>query len=244
MKIKILVPVTNITPEENDDSAAYLKPYLRPDTELVFDTIYYGFPTVECYLNDMFNGTSVVMNVLKTDDDSIDGIFIDCFDNPGVYAARELGKIPVLGPYDASIATALQLGERIGVITTDEAGILSEERKARHAGFSERIAAIRQVDMGVGDLKTNHDEFLNNLEAAITDMVVKDRISVVCLGCTAMFYVIDELRARLSDKGLYVNIVEPLLNGVLALENIINQGFTNYIPGKVDLKDLHWIQDN
>ena len=47
-----------------------------------------------------------------------------------VYALREMGLIPAVGPYEAAVTTALSLGERIGIITTDEAGILNEEKKA------------------------------------------------------------------------------------------------------------------
>ncbi len=167
---------------------------------------------------------------------------MDCFDDPGVYALREMGLIPAVGPYEAAVTTALSLGERIGIITTDQAGILNEEKKARAFGVSERITSIRALDLMVENIKEEKERVLASLADLCADMVQKDRVSVICLGCTAMYYIYDDLLQILSERQIRVNVIEPVLNGCVTLESMVRMGYNNFIPGGVSFGTLHWSQ--
>lgn len=103
----------------------------------------------------MLNGAEILKLAREAEKRGADGIFVDCFDDPAVFPCRECLDIPVFGGYVPAVLTAMGLAERVGIITTDEAGILSEERKARLHGFHSRIAAIRCVDMGVALLRND-----------------------------------------------------------------------------------------
>lgn len=242
MRIKVLTPVADNLSDIEKDMEQYLRPFLRENTELVFETLKYGFPSVENAVSDTLNGAQTVINLVDSDTAHLDGMFVNCFDDPGVYPCRELGKIPVIGPYAAALSSAILTGERIGIITTDEAGILSEERKLRETGLQNRVVAIQAVDLNVEDIKTLPEKVLEKLEEVCIQMVQVNRVNAICLGCTAMFYVTEELKKRLREKGIKISIIEPLLNGMLMLEMILTQGLTNYIPACVDLSKLVWMQ--
>ena len=47
-------------------------------------------------------------------------MFITCFGDPAVPAARELVDIPVVGGFEPAISTVLNLGERFSVVTVLE----------------------------------------------------------------------------------------------------------------------------
>ncbi len=228
MKIKFLIPVTADYSEKKQDLLDYLTPLISENTELVFQQITKGFPSVENGLQGMFNGCYVTDNVLN-DKTFFDGVYVNCFDDPGVYACRETSKIPVIGPYQAALHTALTLSERVGIIATDRAGILNEERKSRQIGFSGNIAAIDCVDFKVSDIRSEKAALTQKLFDLCCDFVQNHRVTAICLGCTAMFYVVDDLRQHLQDAGIFVNIIEPVSNGVLFLENIIRLGYKNHI---------------
>lgn len=242
MKLKFIIPIRGDISEKSVDIENYLRPYLLPDTELVFEHLKFGVASVENELSGIFNGAQVITNVFEDNVSRCDGVFIDCFDDPGLYACREMGKLPVTGPYQAAVSTAMLLAERIGIITTDEAGILNEEKKARAAGIKDRIVSIRSLNLSVWDIRTHKEQVLEELIGLCESMVKEDRVSAICLGCTAMFYIIEELKEALGTKGLQVSMIEPILNGVIALENMIRQGHSNYIPGGVDFSTLYWIQ--
>lgn len=228
MKIKFLIPVTADYSAKKQDLLAYLSPLLSENTELVFQQITKGFPSVENEYQGMFNGCQVIDNVLK-DKSLFDGVYVNCFDDPGVYACREISEIPVIGPYQAALHTAFTLSERIGIITTDRAGILNEERKSRQLGFSGSIAAIDCVDFKVSDIRSEKAVLTQKLFELCCDFVQNHRVTAICLGCTAMFYVVDDLRHRLKDAGVFVNIIEPVSNAVLFLENMLRLGYQNHI---------------
>lgn len=241
MKLQVIIPVVGDYANYSEELAAYLKPHLLPETILSFSSLTYGFETVETELAGMVNGSQVVMAVRETAAD-FDGVFVDCFDDPGVYALREMGIMPAVGPYSAAVTTALSLGERIGIITTDEAGILNEEKKARALGVSERIVSIRALDLMVDNIKDEKERLLVSLTNLCADMVQEDRVSVICLGCTAMYYIYDDLLQILSERQIHVNVIEPVLNGCMALETMVRMGFNNFVPGEVAFDSLHWSQ--
>lgn len=240
MKLKFIIPVVGDYSDYSEELAAYLKPYLMPETELEFSSLQYGFETVETELAGMVNGSQVVMAV--KDNGNFDGVFVDCFDDPGVYGLREMGRIPAVGPYEAAVTTALSLGERIGIITTDQAGILNEEKKARNLGVSDRIVSIRALDLMVENIKGEKDTLLTGLADLCTEMAAQDRVSVICLGCTAMYYIYEDLLQILADRKVRVNVIEPVRNGCVALESMVRMGYNNFIPGGVSFDTLHWTQ--
>jgi len=249
IQLQFIIPITadpEVIEQKFKDIAEYLRPYLDPATHVHYSNLNWGFRSVETELQGVFNGAQVVMKVHSETDGrrtrKDDGIFIDCFDDPGVYACRELGLVPTIGPYQAAVSTALNLAERIGIITTDEAGILNEEKKARAIGAADRIVSIRAVDLPVADIRTEKEKVLSDLVDACTKMWVEDRVTAVCLGCTAMFYIADDLKSRLRENKVDINVIEPILNGMLTLENMAKMKNNNYIPGGVDFYPVAWDQ--
>ena len=241
MKLTIIAPVCGCAAGMDAESAAFLRPLLHPDTELEFLGLEQGFPSVESELHVAFNAPEVVRTAKAAWERGSDGIFVNCFDDPGVFACRELLPIPVLGGYQAAVSTARLLADRWAVITTDQAGILSEERKARAWDF--RPAAIRAVDMGVLDLCEDHTALLDRLEAACRSLREENRVGAVVLGCTCMCAVAAELQRRLRESGCPITVVEPFQVGVTQLERLARLGCSNHVPDVALAMDkLKWYE--
>ena len=234
MKLRIIDAV--IKDGGSDETCLpYLRQKLRPDTEVTFERVEYGFPSVESELHGMVNGSEIVRLVKKAEEEGADGVFINCFDDPGVYASRELVCIPVFGAYQPAVLTAMSLADRVGIITTDRAGIISEERKARINGFDRRIHAVRAVDMGVLSLAKNPDALVERLAVTCVEMYENDQIGALTLGCTGMHFAIEGLRAKLRAAKCPVTVIEPLQNGVAYLEHIVMQKYTNALHVVTDI---------
>lgn len=241
MKLTIIAPVYGFAADMNAGSAAFLRPYLHPDTELEFLSLKQGFPSVECELHAAFNAPEVVRTAKAAWERGSDGIFVNCFDDPGVFACRELLPIPVLGGYQAAMSTARLLADRWAVITTDQTGVLSEERKARAWDF--RPAAIRSVEMGVLALCEDHTALLDRLETVCRTLWNEKRVGAVVLGCTCMYTVAAELQRRLRESGCPMTVVEPFLTGVTRLENLMRLGCSNHVSGAaLALDKLKWYE--
>ena len=233
MKIMFLIPVNTDFTQRKEDISAYLESYISPDMQIEFVQVSQGFLSVESELQGMVNGCHVVKAYLNRWD-QFDGVYVNCFDDPGVYPCREIGYLPVIGPYQAAVSTASAIAERIGIITTDVAGILSEERKARKEGVAEKIVSIRPVNLPVSDIRSEQEVLTETLFQLCKEMVEKDRVSAICLGCTAMFYVADKLRDKLQQERVQVNIIEPIANGINVLQTLIRQNLTNAVPIEID----------
>lgn len=54
---------------------------------------------------------------LARDAMAVDAILLGCFGEPGLDAVREVSPVPVLGMLEASVLSALQLGERFAILT-------------------------------------------------------------------------------------------------------------------------------
>ena len=227
MKLTIIIPVNNKAASIEGGTLKYLGRYLRHDTEISIVSVSKGEPCIESETHALINAPEILALALAAEQNGADGVLIDCFDDPAVYACRECLRIPVFGGYTPSVLTALGLAERIGVITTDKDGILSEERKARLMGISDRIAAIRCVDMGVLGLMSHKHDLVTNLTKACMDLYHCDRVGSVCLGCTGMAYVIDDLRAELKKQRCAIAVVEPAAAAVTWLERTVLLGTSN-----------------
>lgn len=226
MNLAVINPVANLPQNVSDAMKPYLASLTRPDTEIEYVTLKRGFPSVESDMQGMFNGAEIVREALAAVQRGADGIFVNCFDDPGVQALREMIEVPVFGGYVPSVLTALALGGRIGIITTDYDGIANEERKARTEGFDGKIATIIPADMMVGEV-FGGDGVDERLAEVCTQMHDEHRINTVILGCTGMQQAVAKLRERLAAAHCPVTVVEPLAAGVTHLERVVTLGLTN-----------------
>lgn len=239
MKLTVIVPVSGYTEDIGKNSESIMRKLLHPDTELEFVCIEKGFPAIESDLHAVFNGAEVILAAKAAYERGADGIFVDCFDDPAVSACRELLPIPVLGGYQAAVNTARLIADRFAIITTDEAGILSEERKAHASGV--QPAAIRAVNMDVLELRGDQEELLRRLEAECIELWNTERTSAVVLGCTGMYGVVGDLQARLQAADCPVTVIEPFANAMVQLEMLVKLGYSNHIFGlHLAMENLNW----
>ncbi len=236
MRIKLISAITGTTAHDNEEQLAYLKRYVHDETVIDYAGIESGFPSIESETQGIFNAVEIIKEALKAEHQGYDGVFVNCFDDPGVFAARELIKIPVYGGYMPSVSIAASLGERVGIITTDEDGILNEERKARQMP-NNRIVAIEPVNLGVLELR-NEQTLLTRLVKICIEFRERHRIQAVILGCTGMYYAIDRLRRELKTRGCNLAVIEPLASGLKYLETVIQLGHTNSLHYNINTQNL------
>ena len=80
------------------------------------------------------------------------GYVIACFGDPGLHALRDQTDLPVVGIQEASVMTALTLGQRFGVISILPASIPRHMRAFGAMGVLDRLAGDQASGRGVGQL--------------------------------------------------------------------------------------------
>ncbi|MEM3620738.1 MAG: aspartate/glutamate racemase family protein, partial [Nitrososphaerota archaeon] len=114
VRIFVLNPVS--TSIWNRITEKTLKKIAFKDTELSVGNLDDGPRSIESDSDVVLAAPRVVEKVLEAEGKGYDAAVINCFDDPGLEAAREKASILVLGVGETSMLTALHLGYRFAVI--------------------------------------------------------------------------------------------------------------------------------
>jgi Asp/Glu/hydantoin racemase len=131
------------------------------------------------------------------------GFVIACFGDPGLHALRDQTPLPVLGIQEAAVMTALQLGQRFGVIAILPGSIPRHMRAFGAMGVLGRCAGDRALGLGVADLADADHTQARMIEVGrqLRDM---DGADVLIMGCAGMAAYRDRIEAAIGCP-----VVEP-----------------------------------
>lgn len=153
--------------------------------------------------------------LVAEEDARTDAFVIGCFADTGLYSAREVTPKPVIGICEAGLATALNLGERFGVISTATATRNADLRLARSYGLLERCVGFEPIDMPVAEIATApaaRDRLL-----AAGARLKESGAEALVLGCAGMA----PYRSLLRDE-LRIPVVDPCISAVAMAIGIVS----------------------
>jgi Asp/Glu/hydantoin racemase len=131
------------------------------------------------------------------------GYVIACFGDPGLHALRDQTSLPVVGIQEASVITALTLGQRFGVIAILASSIPRHLRAFGAMGVRDRLAGDRALGLGVAEL-TDADKTLGAMIATGQRLRDEDGADVLIMGCAGMANYRTEL-----ENATGLPVVEP-----------------------------------
>ncbi|HZS88218.1 MAG TPA: aspartate/glutamate racemase family protein [Chloroflexota bacterium] len=202
MKLLIVNPNTSEAMTRTIDQAAHL--YAGPGTEIVTLQPPRGPRSVEGYLDGVV-AAEATLEVLRDRGAGFDACVIACFDDPGLYAAREALPIPVFGIAESAMLMACTLGHRFSILTSPARSKPGTLELVRRYGLEQRCASVRTVDLPIlaldDDVAVTHTLFAAAGRRAIED----DDAEVLLLGCAGLAHL---------DKELERELGVPVLDGV------------------------------
>jgi Asp/Glu/hydantoin racemase len=128
---------------------------------------------------------------------------IACFSDPGLHAARETTRKPVLGIAECGVLTALTLGQRFGVIAILRRSLPRHQRYVGAMGLQSRYVGSLPVDLGVVELADEARTVGRMIEAG-TQLKERQGADVLIMGCAGMARYRDRLQLTLG-----IPVVEP-----------------------------------
>lgn len=136
-------------------------------------------------------------------EDTASAFVVACYSDPGLAALREQSARPVLGIAEASILTAMTLGQRFGIISILSKSIPRHMRYVGAMGVMDRLAGDQPLELGVLDLADEGRTYerLKQVGASLRDTL---RADVLILGCAGMTAFRTDL-----ERHLGVPVVEP-----------------------------------
>ena len=202
IRILVLNPVA--TGVWNELTLSHLRKIASPETEIVVRNIEKGPKVIESEYDRDYAAHYVVNEVVKAEKEGFDAIIINCFDDPGLHASREVCSTLVLGIGETSITTALLLGYRLAIISTGINAKLLYYRRAIELGIEKRVAYTSGIDVGVLDLRKDEDRVVKLLIREGRKAVDEYGADVIVLGCGGFI----GMARRLSEE-LGVPVVDP-----------------------------------
>lgn len=192
-------------------------------TRLVTFTARRGPVAIESYVDEAYAAAEVAGIVMTNPD--CDAYVVACASDPGVAAARELTRSPVVGIGEASFLLAGLLGARFSVITTLDRGVGAVRRQICSHGLSDRCVCVLSAGLTVLESGSAPDAARRISERAAL-AVTRDHAEVIILGCAGI--------ARLADA-VSTEIGVPVVDGVRAAvvlaEGLVRCGLTTSKAG-------------
>nr|WP_299379976.1 aspartate/glutamate racemase family protein [uncultured Halomonas sp.] len=205
MHIRVINPNTTATMTATIDAAA--KRIAAPGTQVSSTNPASGPVSIESHFDEAISAVGVIEEVMKGEQEKVDAYIIACFGDPGLLAARELTRAPVIGIAEAAFHMATLISTRFSIVTTlGRTGIIAEHLLDMY-GFSHHCRRVRAAEIPVLDLEDDSDVALTRIIDECKRARDEDNIGAIVLGCGGMA----DLTAQISDAvGL------PVVEGVTA----------------------------
>ena len=150
MKIRVINPNTSASMTAKIGAAAAA--VAAPGTRIEAVQPSFGAPSIEGHHDDVWGAAGVTEQVRAGEAEGADAYVIACFGDPGLHAARELARGPVIGIAEAAFHAASLLATGFSVVTTLTRTCVIAEHLVLQYGFERRCRGIHGTDIAVLEL--------------------------------------------------------------------------------------------
>jgi allantoin racemase len=213
--VKILLLNPNTTVGVTELLLAAAASVVSSGTELVTSTAPRGVPYIATRAEAQIGG-AIALEMLASTASDIDAAVIGAFGDPGLFGARELFDIPVVGLAEAAMLTACMLGRKFSIVTFATAlGPWYQECVSMH-GLDARCAGIRTLDGSFRSISDVQAEKEDMLAALANKAVEQDGADVIILSGAPLA----GLAAKISHR-IPVPLVDPIAAAVKQAETLV-----------------------
>lgn len=196
--MKILVINPNASKSVTDHIRHELEKIKRSDTELTVVNPEHGPVSIESAYDETLAAFYTMDLVKKANADGYDAIVLACFSDPGLDAAKELSKIPVVGIEEATLHMAAMLGHRFSIMTGMRRRIPTRDWHVRLRGVESFYASSPSLDMSVLEMDANPEKSKKRILELARKCVVEDRAEVIVLGCAGLTGYAEDIERELG----------------------------------------------
>ncbi len=217
MQIRLINPNTTASMTEKMGDAARL--IAAPGTTIVATNPRSGPVSIESHFDEAISAVGVAEEVRAGEADNVDAYIVACFGDPGLLAARELTRAPVIGIAEAAFHMATLISTRFSIVTTlGRTGIIAEHLLQSY-GFSHHCRRVRAAEIPVLDLENDEDAALERIIEECLRAKAEDNIGAIVLGCGGMA----DLTAQISQR-VGLPVIEGVTAAVKLAESLVSLG--------------------
>jgi allantoin racemase len=190
MKIMYLIPgPMGRTPEGQEEVARrgdMLKQYAAPGTQVEIADVPEGPASIESMYEEYLSIPAAARRIVELEEEAWDAVILGCYGDPGLDGLRELTRMPIIGPGEATALMAASLGHRFSVITITDSVINATERQMRNIGVGEKLASVRVVGIPVLELHRDRERAIEATIEQGRKAIEQDRADTLIVGCMTM----------------------------------------------------------
>lgn len=203
MRIKVINP--NTTPSMTASIGTAARLAVSPGVQVLAVNPGHGPASIECHYDEAMACVGLLDEVRSGETQDIDAYVIACFGDPGLDAAREIARGPVLGIAEAAMRAASFLATGFSIVTTLQRTIVIAEHLVDKYGMRRHCRRVRACEIAVLDLEDPSSDAYRKILAECRVALAEDGSSAIVLGCAGMA----DLSHRLSEK-----LGVPVIDGV------------------------------
>jgi allantoin racemase len=222
MEVFVINPT--ITTRWHEDTQRTYAEAARQGTVIRVVTLDWGSASIESYRDEALVVPDILTKAIEAEQSGADAVIIDCMADPGLYAARELVSIPVVGPAQASMHLAAMLGHRFSVLTVSEQDVPEVAERAARYGLSAKLASARPFSIPVLALDDDVDQTVSALVEVAEKAVREDGAHVVIPGCTGLAGLASRIQAGLAARNCEVPVLDPPCVALKLAESLVDLG--------------------
>jgi allantoin racemase len=198
---------------------ALLQEWASPDVRVEVADAPGGPLSIESHAEELLCVPPMIAAV-RARPESADAVIIGCFGDPGLAALREILDCPVVGPFEASLHLAAQLGARVGVVTVLDSVVPVLDHLVRGMGLSLRYAGAVAIHIPVLDLNHDPAEVADRIVSAARRLIDERDADVLVLGCMSLAFL---GMAERTTEQVGVPILNPAKCALKTAESLIAQ---------------------
>jgi len=241
VKIAVIVPFgKNSSVMANEE---YTRTYIKdPEAQVIFSGTIIPGETA----SDVIGGAESYIEAIRAAErNGFDAVVTGPHPDLLIEEARELVRIPVLGPLQVALHIGGVLGRKICVITPSESLRRWIQYRTRAYGL-EYMVTTRSIGMSVEQMLPHYENYLKSgkygepvdrlVEVALR-AIQEDDATVLTHGCGGLMWLVDPAREKLREKGIDIPFINPLAMAVQIARALVNSGLSH---GRVGYPGYKW----
>jgi len=214
MQIRVINP--NTTAGMTASIGAAARAVSASGTEIIAVNPSFGAPSIECHHDDVWAAAGVTEQVRRGEAEGADAYVIACFGDPGLKAARELARGPVVGIAEAAMHLASMIGSRFSVVTTLGRTMGQAWHLAEIYGMERFCANVRACELPVLELEEPGSGARERIVDECRRALEEDGSDCIVLGCAGM----TDLCAHI-EQVLAVPVIDGVAAGTKLIESLV-----------------------
>ena len=217
MHIRVINPNTTASMTEKIGIAAAR--VASPGTRTSATNPAAGPVSIESHFDEAISAVGVLDEIRRGEQEGADAYIIACFGDPGLLAARELTRAPVIGIAEAAFHLATMIATRFSVVTTLGRTAIIAEHLLQTYGFAHHCRRVRAAEIPVLDLEDDGACATGRIIDECRRAKAEDGIGAIVLGCGGMA----DLTAEIRDA-VGLPVVEGVTAAVKLAETLVSLG--------------------